>query len=85
MNNSFIVSHIFKDTIRRFLPLRYLLNPEPYLEPSQLSMMACFAKSNRRLKGGNYFHKMFCHRYLTFSLYCENIFSFKKYSFSFKI
>ena len=78
MNSSSIVCHIFKNTIRRFLPLRFLLNPEVYLEPRQLSMMAYFAKNNKRLRAGNYFHKMFRYRYLTCSWYCENIISFKK-------
>ena len=39
-----VLIHTFKDTISRFPPLKFLLNPEACLEPSQLSMIAYFTK-----------------------------------------
>ena len=40
-----VLIHTFRDTISRFLPLQFLLNPKACLEPSQLSMIAYFAKT----------------------------------------
>ena len=39
-----VLIHTFKDKIRRFPPLQFFRNSEVCLEPSQLSMIAYFAK-----------------------------------------